>query len=63
MARAIDAGILQDNLIDIYGDCYRLVYLKDVLDLIYVVRTKVHMARGVWLEPEVRILGREKRGE
>lgn len=34
MARAIDAGILQDNLIDIYGDCYRLVYLKDVLDLI-----------------------------
>ena len=36
---------------------------KDVLDLIYVVRTKVHMARGVWLEPEVRILGREKRGE
>ena len=36
---------------------------KDVLDLIYVVRNKVHMARGVWLEPEVRILGREKRGE
>ena len=36
---------------------------KDVLDLIYVVRNKVYMARGVWLEPEVRILGREKRGE
>ena len=34
MTRAIDAGILQDNLPDIYGDSNRLVYLKDVLDLI-----------------------------
>lgn len=34
MARPIDAGILQDNLTDIYGDGNRLVYLKDVLDLI-----------------------------
>lgn len=34
MARMIDAGILQDNLTDIYGDGNRLVYLKDVLDLI-----------------------------
>ena len=34
MARAIDAGTLQDNLTDIYGDGNRLVYLKDVLDLI-----------------------------
>lgn len=32
--RPIDAGILQDNLTDIYGDGNRLVYLKDVLDLI-----------------------------
>lgn len=30
----IDAGTLQDNLTDIYGDGNRLVYLKDVLDLI-----------------------------
>lgn len=34
MTRAIDAGILQDNLTDIYGDSNMLVYLKDVLDLI-----------------------------
>ena len=34
MERPIDAGILQDNLTDIYGDGNRLVYLKDVLDLI-----------------------------
>ncbi len=34
MARPIDAGVLQDNLTDIYGDKNRLVYLKDVLDLI-----------------------------
>lgn len=34
---------------------------QDILDLIYVVRSKVHMAHGVWLEPEVRILGRQKR--
>lgn len=32
--RPIDAGILQDNLTDIYGDGNRLVYLKDVLGLI-----------------------------
>ena len=32
--RLIDAGILQDNLTDIYGDGNRLVYLKDVLGLI-----------------------------
>ena len=32
--RAIDAGVLQDNLTDIYGDGNRLVYLKDVLGLI-----------------------------
>ena len=32
--RPIDAGVLQDNLTDIYGDGNRLVYLKDVLDLI-----------------------------
>ena len=32
--RLIDAGILQDNLTDIYGDGNRLVYLKDVLSLI-----------------------------
>ena len=30
----IDAGVLQDNLTDIYGDGNRLVYLKDVLGLI-----------------------------
>ena len=34
MARAIDAGTLQDNLTNIYGDGNRPVYLKDVLDLI-----------------------------
>lgn len=34
MVRAIDGGTLQDNLTDIYGDGNRLVYLKDVLDLI-----------------------------
>ena len=34
MARPIDAGVLQDNLTDIYGDENRLVYLKDVLGLI-----------------------------
>ena len=32
--RPIDAGVLQDNLTDIYGDGNRLVYLKDVLGLI-----------------------------
>ena len=32
--RPIDAGVLQDNLTDIYGDGNRLVYLKDVLSLI-----------------------------
>ena len=32
--RAIDAGVLQDNLTDIYGDENKSVYLKDVLDLI-----------------------------
>ncbi|MEQ2658551.1 hypothetical protein AAAT68_17035 [Lawsonibacter asaccharolyticus] len=32
--RPIDAGSLQDNLTDIYGDGNRLVYLKDVLNLI-----------------------------
>lgn len=32
--RPIDAGILQDNLTDIYGDGNGLVYLKDVLGLI-----------------------------
>lgn len=34
MERAIDGGTLRDNLTDIYGDGNRLVYLKDVLDLI-----------------------------
>ena len=34
MARPIDAGVLQDNLTDIYGDGNGLVYLKDVLGLI-----------------------------
>lgn len=34
VSRAIDAGALQDNLTDIYGDNNRLVYLKDVLGLI-----------------------------
>ncbi len=32
---------------------------KDILDLIELVRQKVHAESGVWLEPEVRILGRD----
>ena len=32
---------------------------KDILDLIELVRQKVHAENGVWLEPEVRILGRD----
>lgn len=32
--RPIDAGVLQDNLTDIYGDGNGLVYLKDVLGMI-----------------------------
>ncbi len=35
---------------------------QDVLDLIDLVRTKVRMCTGVELEPEVRVIGRERRG-
>ena len=35
---------------------------QDVLDLIDLVRTKARMCTGVELEPEVRVIGRERRG-
>lgn len=46
--KPIDAGALKDNLTDIYGNENRLVFLKDVLDLIGeqpdVVRPKEMMS-------------------
>ena len=53
MERPIDAGILQDNLTDIYGDGNRLVYLKDVLDLIDEQPTLTHP--NEWVSVEERL--------